>query len=165
VTCGQLAVDATDGLNSAKFWPVGDTYGVNTFIVKEVPAGTIPEATLPIEGWVATPNLWWAMKMDYDQDPQHLSDANPFIIWYVPPKIGNFSWSTKTGAKNDGTCPASDSIVYGTGRHRCLGQYQLDEQAPGLIKGRTYLFRILMMEIVPTEGNYITSCYQMVATY
>jgi len=175
VTCTQLNVAGAD-LNSAQFWPEGDTYGVNTFYVWELDAdangqytyhgtGTPVTETLPARNWVIPKTYWSAIRLNLDGlDPYHFNAADPFYLWYLPYTPGA-SWQSKTSAHNDGTCPGSDHLY--NGRHTCQGKNQLDQNAPGLTHGKTYLFRMMML--IPTGytngENYVQSCYETMQDY
>ena len=167
VTCGTLDLNASDGLDSASFWPVGDTYGVNAFYVWK--STGLAEASLPAKDWQIPTTLWSAVRFNLDGlDPYHFSATDSFRLWYLPYVASSVSWQSKTGARNDGTCPGSDTLT--NGRHSCDGRRQLDRNAPSLVKGETYLFRMLMIVPLGTDSsgrklNRAQSCYQTTATY
>ncbi|MBN1204419.1 MAG: hypothetical protein JXB05_05800 [Myxococcaceae bacterium] len=180
VQCGALSVVTQGSPALVHVWPEGDTYGVNAFYLWEVDVSGPPEAPVfrfqepaaevtsevPAKNWQIPVTRWSAIRLGLDgYDPYHFGAQEPFILGYLPYTPGS-SWQSKTGATNDGTCPQSDSIIGGL--HRCMGNKQLDPQAPtGLASGRGWLIRMMM--IIPLGKdeagqnlNRVQSCYQRV---
>jgi len=174
--CDPLNFSVTATLDSAGFWPEGDTYGVNTFYVWEVtasadsPSGYVYKGTtravetrLPTRDWPIPTTYWSAIRLAFDGlDPHHFAADDPFYLWYLP-YVDGASWESKTDGYNDGTCPDNDYEI--NGRPRCRGQNQLDPNAPGLVGGRTYLFQMGMLVPLGYDGEkYVQSCYRTIIT-
>jgi len=180
VACEALDIDASAGLDKAKFWASADTYGLDAFYVWEVDATTdghykyhgtslvVPDS-LPSEGWTPkdTSPLWSAIRWGADgYDPYKFNPDDPFYLWYLPYTPGS-SWQSRTGAHNDGTCPDDNYQV--NGRPRCQEVNELDPQAPWLTHGKTYLFQMNMLPPPPfCLGDMlicVQSCYRVIKTY
>ncbi len=172
VTCGTLTATAEQGTWS--FYPVGDTYGTNTFAVwriEEDPAhpgsyifsgdGASVTDVLPVKDWHVPTPVWGAIRLALDgKDPYHFTADDPFYLWYIP-YVSGTSWQSLLGSKNDGTCPASVTPL--SGPLMCIGRNQLDPYAGRLTSGRTYLVRLSMfIPLGADDHNRVQSCYQMI---
>jgi hypothetical protein len=116
---------------------------------------------VPSENWTIPTTLWSAIRMNWDGlDPYHFSVEDPFYLGYLPYVNSTISWKSKTGARNDGACPASDQLV--NGRQRCQGANQLDPNSPTLVAGKSYLMRMLMIIPLGAGQNRVQSCYQRI---
>jgi hypothetical protein len=147
--CEQLAGTAHVGTAVSAFWPVGNTYGVNSFYLWDLDNASTPgnpeyyykstgnpvRASLPNENWQIPPTLWMAIRMNWDGlDPYHFMEEDPFYLGYLPYVNSYVSWQSKTNATNDGTCPEEDYLI--NGRQRCQGVNQLDPNSPTLVAGK-----------------------------
>jgi len=178
VTCGELAMVAGSGTVPNSFWPVGDTYGVNSFYLWLLDNASTADQEeyyyhstgapvadrLPYENWPIPTTDWSAIRFNLDGlDPHKFTAQEPFYYGYLP-YLPGVSWQSKFDAHNDGTCPENDYII--NGRPRCIGTNQLDPRSPVLTQGKTYLFRMLMIIPLGYNGeNRVQSCYQKIITY
>lgn len=178
VACGELAMAAASGGLPDAFWPVGDTYGVNSFYLWELDNASTAERQeyyyhstgapvtdrLPYENWPIPATDWSAIRFNLDGlDPHKFTQAEPFYYGYLPYTPGA-SWQSKFEARNDGTCPENDYPI--GGRPRCIGDDQLDPRSPVLAHGKSYLFRMLMIIPLGYHGeNRVQSCYQKIVDY
>lgn len=177
VSCGDLigTYDAANG--TWGFYPVGDTYGTNSFAVwevEEIPGqpgsyrfvsnGEPVTATVPAKDWKVPDLVWGAIRLALDgNDPHKFTDQDQFYLWYLPYVPGQ-SWQSLFGAKNDGTCPGSINRV--NGRLTCIKTNQLDELVGTLKSGKPYLFRLSMfIPLGSADHNRIQSCFQTIKTY
>ncbi len=180
--CGDLNLEQAS--NPIEVWPEGDTYGVNTFYLWQLDRrssacdadycyhddGEPVDNRLPYKDWQIPNTLWSAIRMNWDgYDPYHFTADDPFYLGYLPDVPSIVSWESKTGARNDGTCPESDHLYYG--RHTCIGADQLDELAPSLVHGRAYLFQLSMVVPLGVDAasgykfNRVQSCYRQIIEY
>jgi hypothetical protein len=179
IACGELAMTAGSGAVPDTFWPVGDTYGVNSFYLWQLDNASTADQEeyyyhstgapvtdqLPYENWLIPTTDWSAIRFNLDGlDPHKFTAQEPFYYGYLP-YLPGVSWQSKFDAHNDGTCPENDYNI--GGRPRCMGANQLDPRSPVLTRGKTYLFRMLM--IIPlgySNGeNRVQSCYQKIVAY
>ena len=196
--CGELSYGELS-MTSLQFqqvvWPVDNTYGVNSFYLWEVDEAGTPSQpeyyfhstgepvgeSLPAEDWQIPATDWAAARWNLDGlDPYHFSEADPFVVNYLPYVPSLVSWQSKLGSVNGGTCDdtrntdagddnqnSDDTLV--AGRFRCIGANELDRNSLFLQSRHTYLLQLSMVVFLGEDDdgynrNRTQSCYRTIMT-